>query len=130
MIISAFEIHLKPPLSQSIPIPHGSFVRNVRASSRRKSFVRSRYRIRTAAHPYRTRYLNDTSGPPPPPSSRYRDIRPVCNLHGCAYCANTVATANRGQTRTTIIRVLNTGYIAALLPVLTRVPGVRIPGKR
>lgn len=69
MIISAFEIHLKPPLSQSIP-PLGSFVRNVRASSRRKSFVQSRYRIRTA-HPYRIRYLNDTSAPPLLPISRY-----------------------------------------------------------
>lgn len=70
MIISVFEIHLKPPLSQSIPIPLGSFVRNVRANSRRKSFVRSRYRIRTA-HPYRIRYLNDTSVPPLLTISRY-----------------------------------------------------------
>lgn len=60
MIIGTFEIHLKPPLSQSIPLPLDSFVRIYEFSPK---MVRSKsLRIQTA-YSYRIRYLNDTSVP-------------------------------------------------------------------
>lgn len=101
-------------LSLSPPIPPSSIRSSIksRANSHRKSLVWSRYRIDGAV--VWRRYIEPDILTIHRPW--YRDPSTVQSI---GMRTAQIVTASRGQTQATIIRVLNTGYIAALLLVLT-----------